>query len=159
MAKMAHDVERAGSLDQMVDLLYHEYHQAVVHPDRDPLGCDDGVSRMSFSPSLPGDDSLSPDDLARVIAACDRFEADWNAGRPRRIEDELAGAADDQIRARLFRELVALELELTRRDGRSLDPNAFFVRFPDRADAVRQVFAGASTTVTCGGATTEPAPD
>ena len=79
---------------------------------------------MSFSPSLPGDDRLSPDDLARVIAACDRFEADRNAGGPRRIEDELAGAADDPIHARLFRELVALELELTERDGRSSDPNA-----------------------------------
>jgi serine/threonine protein kinase len=104
--------------------------------------------------------------LARVIAACDRFEADWNAGRPRRIEGELAASADDAIRARLFRELVALELELTQRDGRSLDPNGFFARFPDRADAVREVFAGASTTVTCTGATTterdrtrEPEPD
>jgi serine/threonine protein kinase len=115
---------------------------------------------MSFSPSLPGDDALSPDDLARVIAGCDRFEADWNAGRPRRIEDELAGAADEPIRARLFRELVALELELTHRDGRSPDPSAFFARFPDRADAVRQVCACAFTTVTCGEATTTvPAPD
>jgi serine/threonine-protein kinase len=166
MAKMAHDVERARSLDRMADLLYHKYRQAVVHPDRDPLGCDDGVSRVSFSPSLPGDDSVSPDDLARVIAACDRFEADWNSGRQRRIEDELAGTAEDPIRARLFRELVALELKLTHRDGRSLDPNAFFARFPDRAEAVRQVFAGASTTVLFGGSATtapdcarEPEPD
>jgi serine/threonine protein kinase len=132
----------------------------VVHPDRDPLGCNDGVSRVSFSPSLPGDDSLSPDDLASVIAACDRFEADWNAGRPRRIEDELAGVSDDPIRARLFRELVALELELTHRDGAAVDPSAFFSRFPDRADAIRQVFAGARTAVACGVATTTvPAPD
>ena len=42
--------------------------------------------------SLTNDDSLSPDDLERVIEACERFEAAWNAGRPRRIEDEMASA-------------------------------------------------------------------
>ena len=96
-------------------------------------------------PNLPADDSLPPDDLARVIASCDRFEADWNAGRPRRIEDELA-SADEPIPARLFRELLALEIELTRRDGRSADLDAYLARFPDRADTVREVFAGETVT-------------
>ena len=91
------------------------------------------------TPNLTTDDSLSPDDLGSVVAACDRFEADWNAGRPRRIEDELA-AADEPISPRLFRELLALELELTRRDGRLADLDAYLARFPDRADTVREVF-------------------
>jgi serine/threonine protein kinase len=91
--------------------------------------------------NLPADDSLPPDDLARVIAACDRFEADWNAGRPRRIEDELA-AADKPVPSRLFRELLVLELELVRRDGRLADLDAYLARFPERANTVREVFAG-----------------
>ena len=90
-----------------------------------------------FSAGRPG---------AHVIAACERFEADWNAGRPRRIEDEIA-AAREPIRRRLFRELLALELELTRRDGRLADLGAYLARFPDRADAVREVFACETVTV------------
>jgi hypothetical protein len=78
--------------------------------------------------NLPADDSLPPEDLARVIAACDRFEADWNAGRPRRIEDELALAVEPKP-ARLFRELLALEIELIQRDDRHADPDAYFTRF------------------------------
>jgi|GEM_PF-1876354 len=96
--------------------------------------------------NLPADDSLPPDDLARVIAACDRFEADWNAGRPRRIEDELA-AADKPVPSRLFRELLVLELELVRSDGRLADLDAYLARFPDRADTVRDVFAGDTVVV------------
>jgi len=90
-------------------------------------------------PSVPDEDTLSPDDLARVIAACDQFEAAWNAGRARRIEDELA-AADEQISTRMLRELLALECELTRRDGRAADMNAYLARFPDQTDTVREVF-------------------
>ncbi len=91
-------------------------------------------------PNLTSDDSLRRTTWQRIIAACERFEADWNAGRPRRIEDELA-AAREPIPTRLFRELLALELELTRRDGRYADLDAYLARFPDRADAVREVFA------------------
>ncbi|MFI5455330.1 MAG: hypothetical protein ACHRXM_07735 [Isosphaerales bacterium] len=101
------------------------------------------------SPNLPVDDSLPPDDLARVIASCERFEADWNAGRPRRIEDELARAGEP-IPSRLLRELLALEYELSRRDGRSADLNAYLARFPDRAETVRDVFGGETVTAPCG---------
>ncbi len=94
----------------------------------------------------PADDSLSPDDLARVITACDRFEADWNAGRPRQIEDEIA-AADNPVQSRLFRELLVLELELVRGDGRLADLDAYLARFPDRADTVREVFAADTVAV------------
>ena len=83
------------------------------------------------------DDSVLADDLARIVAACGRFEADWNAGRPRRIEDELA-AAPEHVRSRLFRELLALEFELCRRDGRNSGLGAYIARFPDQADVVRE---------------------
>ena len=98
------------------------------------------------APNLTADDSLPPDDLARVIAACDRFEAEWNAGRPRRIEDELALAGEPKP-ARLFRELLALEVELMRRAGRHADPDAYITRFPDQAGTVQELFAGHTVTV------------
>jgi len=101
------------------------------------------------SPNLPADDSLPPVDLARIIASCDRFEADWNAGRPRPIEDELARAGEP-VPSRLLRELLALEFELSRRDGRSADLNAYLARFPDRAETVREVFGGETVTAPCG---------
>ena len=97
-------------------------------------------------PDLTSDDSVLADDLAGIIAACERFEADWKAGRPTRIEDELA-AAQESVQRRLFRELLALELELTRRDGRFPDLSAYLARFPDRAHTVREVFVCETVTV------------
>ena len=117
----------------------------TAHSDRDLLGRDDGV-RIMCPPKLPADDSLPPEDLARVIAACDRFEANWKAGRPRRIEDELASACEPKP-ARLFRELLALEVELMRRDGRHAGPDSYLSRFPGQAATVREVFAGYTVTM------------
>ena len=97
-------------------------------------------------PDLTRDDSVPADDLAGIIAVCERFEDDWKAGRAARIEDEIA-AAREPIRARLFRELLALELELTRGDGRYADVSAYLARFPDRTDAVREVFVSETLTV------------
>ena len=96
-------------------------------------------------PSWPEDDSLSAVDLARVIAVCDRYEADWNAGRLRRIEDELA-SADDSIVGRLFRELVCLDLELAQRGGGPAPLDSYLARFPDRAAVVREVWSGVKDT-------------
>jgi serine/threonine protein kinase len=111
--------------------------------------------------NLRTDDSLPPEDLARVIAACDGFESEWNAGRPRRIEDALALAGEPKL-ARLFGELLALEVELKRRDGRHADPEPYIARFPDQAAIVLDIFAGCTVTVphpdeTIPGMTTEPA--
>ena len=47
---------------------------------------------------LPADDPL-PRRPGGVIAACERFEAAWNAGRPRRIEDELARPTNRSVPA------------------------------------------------------------
>src|SRR5512135_404262 len=56
------------------------------------------------------DGSLPVADLDRLIAICDRFEADWKSGRPRSIEDELREAPEPLL-DRLLRDLLALELE------------------------------------------------
>ncbi len=107
-------------------------------------------------PKLTIDDSVLADDLVGIIASCERFEADWNAGQPRRIEDEMAAAAKP-IQRRLFRELLALELELARRDGRLADLGAYLARFADRTDTVREVFACKTVTLPYP-EKTEPAP-
>jgi hypothetical protein len=102
------------------------------------------------------DDCLPPADLARLIACCDDFEADWNAGQRRRIEDIVA-KADEPIRDRLFRELLALEIELTHRDGGAADRDAYLARFPGRADVIGMIFACESNTATATfGQTTTP---
>ncbi len=90
-------------------------------------------------PNLTRDDSLPPDDLVRVIDRCDRFEAEWKAGRRRLIEEELA-EVDEPIRSRLFRELLALEYELKRQDGRPANLDDYLSRFPYQANQVREVF-------------------
>jgi len=96
-------------------------------------------------PNPPIAGPLSPEALARVIEICDRFEADWNAGRPPRIEDEIA-AADEPIRAHLFRELLANEFRLTRASGRYPDLDGYLARFPEWADIARGVFARTVTS-------------
>ena len=96
-------------------------------------------------PNLAATDSLSAEDLALVISARDRFESAWKSGRVRRIEDEV-DAAHKSIRKRLFRELLALERKLRLHDGGHTDLDAYLVRFPDRAETVREVFAETMVT-------------
>ena len=55
-------------------------------------------------------------DLDQIIAICDRFEADWRAGRPHRIEGYL-DKVPETLRDRLFGELRALDLELRQADN------------------------------------------
>jgi hypothetical protein len=59
---------------------------------------------------------LAAEALQRVDAACDRFEAAWQAGQRPRIEDYLADAGGD-IRPVLLRELILLDMNYRRRNG------------------------------------------
>jgi len=88
-------------------------------------------------PSGSGQRQGSP--AQRIDAACDRFEAAWRAGQGLRIEDELAGARESD-RPALFRELLALELELRRGRGERPAPGAYRDRFPEQADAIDAAF-------------------
>jgi len=78
--------------------------------------------------------------LRRVVAVCDRYEAEWRAGRRPRIEVFL-GAAPEPGRSALLRELLALELELRRERGERPEPGEYRTRFPDQATAVDAAFA------------------
>ena len=65
-----------------------------------------------------------------VDRACDRFEADWRAGRRPRIEEYLDDTPE-QGRPTLLRELVLLELEFRRREGERPTLQEYRVRFPE----------------------------
>jgi hypothetical protein len=97
---------------------------------------------MSDVTTQDDDDSLSPADLERVIAACERFEAAWRSGRKGPIED-LQGEVPERARPRLFRELLALEIELRRAEGERPGPDEYRLRFPGRDESVAAAFATA----------------
>ena len=82
---------------------------------------------------------LPPTQAWRVDAVCQRFEAEWRAEREPRIEDFLP-QADQPQRAALFRELLALELELRPDRGEGLDPREYRTRFPGHTAAIEAVF-------------------
>jgi WD40 repeat protein/serine/threonine protein kinase len=65
-----------------------------------------------------------------VDRACDRFEADWKAGRRPRIEDYLDDTPEPG-RPALLRELVLLELEFRRKQGERPMLQEYRVRFPE----------------------------
>jgi serine/threonine-protein kinase len=92
-----------------------------------------------MSDSTPDDVSLSPTELDQVIAVCDQFEAAWKAGAPRRMEDVLPGVPETLCPA-IFRQLLALELELRRKRGDRPDPAEYRGRFPDRAADIAAAF-------------------
>ncbi len=81
-------------------------------------------------------DSLAAQQADLVDQICDRFEADWRAGRRPVIEDDLA-IADNALQSALFRELLSVEIEQRSRLGESPEPAEYLRRFPAHAGAVR----------------------
>src|SRR5262245_49292591 len=100
---------------------------------------------------------LPPTQAYRVDAECRRFEAEWRGGCAPRIEDFLA-RADPPQRIALFRELLALEVELRRDRGERPDPSAYRDRFPNHAAAIGAVLAPEPAASAGGGATSTAIP-
>ena len=91
-------------------------------------------------PSLTPIAGLPVADMQRIDAACDRFEAAWRAGERPRIEAflrELSGPAQ----ARLFHDLLDLELDLLIQTGEQPDRRHYHDRFPEHEDIIGAVFA------------------
>jgi serine/threonine-protein kinase len=85
----------------------------------------------------------APADLSGVDAACDAFEAAWQAGRRPRPEDALAGAAG-ATRSALLRELLLIDLTYRLRAGERPAVAEYLARFPGDDDIVRAAFAAAA---------------
>ncbi|MFO0907291.1 MAG: serine/threonine-protein kinase [Isosphaeraceae bacterium] len=82
---------------------------------------------------------LSLDATRRVNDACEPFERAWRSGERPRIELALEGWADPE-RSALLEELLAIELELLRREGSEPDLDAYLRRFPADTLLVERVF-------------------
>jgi tetratricopeptide (TPR) repeat protein len=87
---------------------------------------------------------LSPRELPLALAAeldriCDRFAAEWAAGRRPKAEDYLAGVAET-LRSSLLGELLRVELEARRKAGETPTPDEFLGRFPAEARTIDAAF-------------------
>jgi serine/threonine-protein kinase len=79
-------------------------------------------------------------EMQRIDEACDRFEAAWRRGDRPELGSfllDLEGA----VRARHFRELLELELDLRAQEHERLEPCSYRERFPEYVEIVDAVFA------------------
>jgi serine/threonine-protein kinase len=83
-------------------------------------------------------DALSPDEARQIDQACDRFEADWKAGRRPRPEEYL-GPAGEPARSALLRQLLLLDWDYRRRAGDEPRAADYHARFPGDAAVVEAV--------------------
>jgi serine/threonine protein kinase len=100
---------------------------------------------------------LPPTQACRVDAVCQRFEAEWRAGTEPRLEDFLSQAAPPQ-QAALFRELLALELELRRGGSERPDPGEYRKRFPGHTSVIAAAFSPESAASSGRGSTSQEVP-
>ncbi len=85
-------------------------------------------------------DTMTPEQRLRLIEMLNRFEADWQSRDRTRIEAVWKDAPEDLDRELLLRSLIALEVELRRRDGEVVTPSTYQSRFPDQSSAIASVF-------------------
>jgi eukaryotic-like serine/threonine-protein kinase len=95
------------------------------------------------TPARPTSGCRVPPATFLVDATCDRFEAAFRAGRGPQIENYLVDV-DASCRRPLLRELLLLEIELSRRAAGSPRRESYRVRFPREADVVDAAFAEAA---------------
>lgn len=75
----------------------------------------------------------------QIDAACDQFEADWRSGQAPRMEEYLAGAAEE-LRPALLRELLLVEIECRRQQGEHPTIAEYVARFPQAGDVIAAAF-------------------
>ena len=83
-------------------------------------------------------DRLPLDLQHQLDALCDRFEADWHAGRPWAIELALERFPAEH-RAAACVELVQLEIQLRRARGEPIGIDEYARRFPQEAEYLAQL--------------------
>ena len=85
---------------------------------------------MSQQETLPGRPALVS--LQQIDAVCDRFEIAWRSGQRPDIAEFLTQVPAN-VRARLFRDLLSLDLEYRRRLGEQPDAVSYYKQFPEFA--------------------------
>jgi Tfp pilus assembly protein PilF len=87
----------------------------------------------------PGAATSPAAQFEQVVLVCDHFESAWRGGVQPRIEDYLDGHPEIG-RSTLLRELMALELELTRRAGQATTAADYRSRFPEETEVIAALF-------------------
>jgi serine/threonine-protein kinase len=85
-------------------------------------------------------ENLPSELIDRIDPVCDRFEAEWQAGRRPRLEDYLPQVAEPD-RLALLRELLALDLHYRARHGDSPTADEYRRRLPGYAAPIDAAFA------------------
>lgn len=85
----------------------------------------------------------------RIDEFASRFEIEWRASKSPRIEDYLEEAGNIPL-ARLFQELLLVELDLRRADGQRPDFEEYRSRFPEFSDIAAPCFAIKPESTTTG---------
>ncbi|MGO9917588.1 MAG: tetratricopeptide repeat protein [Isosphaeraceae bacterium] len=78
-------------------------------------------------------------DWTWINTAAERFEGAWRDGQSPRIEDYLA-EVDELRRARLFDELLRVEIELRRANGETPSAEDYRGRFPEHSPVIDALF-------------------
>jgi aminoglycoside phosphotransferase (APT) family kinase protein len=87
----------------------------------------------------PIDDLLAPESAVRIDQVCDRFEADWKAGRKPRIEAYLTGLTEAD-RSEVLRELLHLDMAYRSKNGELVFADDYEKRFPELTDRIKEAF-------------------
>jgi eukaryotic-like serine/threonine-protein kinase len=87
----------------------------------------------------PGHESLSLGAVEQIDGLCDRFEAEWRAGRRPLIEDYL-GRVAERVRPHLLPELLRVDLEYRYAQGESPGGEEYRKRFPDEGSLIEDLF-------------------
>ncbi|MGE3819837.1 MAG: protein kinase, partial [Isosphaeraceae bacterium] len=74
-----------------------------------------------------------------IDQACDAFEAAWRGEVRPRVEDFL-GEANGRMRAGRLAQLIAMEIQLRRREGERPNPDEYLARFPGDSVIVLSAF-------------------
>ncbi len=83
---------------------------------------------------------LSLDDLIRLNAVAERFEASWRQGRRPSLERFLQ-SVPPSLRDALLEDLLGIEIELRRKFGFPVNRTEYEHRFSDRLEIVAAAFA------------------
>ncbi len=113
----------------------------------EPLGSADPPKGTAGTPSQSGP---AHSQIARLDAACDRFEAAWRAGRGPQIEEFLEEVIATERHAFLG-ELIRLELELRRADGQEPHEHDYRLRFPEQSTVIDAAFETTETSMAVDG--------
>ena len=81
-----------------------------------------------------------PRSFQRIDIACDAFESEWRSGGSPQLEPFLVGF-EEPLRAKLFAELLVLDVCYRKKNGRKIARENYLSRFPDQVKVIDHVLA------------------